>query len=54
MWKKAGNLELSNISEYTTKQGYKLRLLNRRATMPLDVHFAKKGFTPKQKEIPLC
>jgi hypothetical protein len=46
MWKKVGKLELSNIFEYTTRQGYKLRLLNRRTTMPLDIHFAKRGFTP--------
>jgi hypothetical protein len=50
MWKKVGKLKPSNIVEYTTKQGYILGLLNRRTTMPLDVHLAKRGFTPKQRK----
>jgi hypothetical protein len=50
MWKKVGKLEPSNIFEYTTKQGYRLGLLDRGATTPLDVHLVGRGFTPKQRK----
>jgi hypothetical protein len=50
MWKKVGKLKSSNILEYTTKQGYILGLLNRRTTMPLNVHPTRRGFTPKERK----
>jgi len=50
MGKKVGKLKPSNIFEYTTMQGYILGLLNRKATMPLNIHPAIRGFTPKQRK----